>query len=58
MTTTEVHISTINIGDIVIHNGKMKTVCRRVFGYSSFMGTTLWGDSYRLGYKQVLKVIL
>lgn len=57
METIDVHISTIKIGDTILHNGEVKTVCRRTFGWSSFMGLTLFGDCYHLGYKLVKKII-
>ena len=63
MTTTQVHISTINQGDTVIHNGVMKTVsgtdikttpvdeCTGLFGSKS-----IFGDSYNGGNKEVTLV--
>ena len=57
METIDVHISTIKIGDTILHNGEVKTVCWRTFGWSSFMGLTLFGDCYHLGYKLVKKII-
>ena len=56
--TTDVHISEIKIGDTILHNGKVRTVCNRTLNYSEFMGTTLFGDSYRIGYKKVTRVDL
>ena len=54
----KVHISTIKIGDTVLHNGKLRTVCKRVIRRCPFMGISLWGDCYNLGYKPVIKVEL
>ena len=56
MNTEEVHISCIKVGDTVIHNEVMKTVCRRDIGGDTFIGPTLWGDSYRLGTIPVKRV--
>lgn len=54
MKTKKVHISTINQGDTVIHRGHLMTVGKSDIGYSSFMGWTLFGDSYKLGYEPVI----
>ena len=45
MEITKVNIKDITVGDTVIHNGNLKTVCRRAFSYDSFVGVMLWGDS-------------
>ena len=55
--TKDVHISTIRGCDTVIHNGEMKTVCFNNIKKCSFMGTSLFGDSYMGGRKLVSKVI-
>lgn len=53
----EVHISCIKSGDTIIHNdGKLTTVCISNIKKDSFMGITLFGDSYKLGYQLVKKV--
>ena len=52
----ETHISNIQPGDTVEHNGKLMTVCAKDIKRGGFMGTTLFGDSYRLGYLLVKKV--
>jgi len=57
-TTIKVHISQIKIGDVILHNGFERTVCNKIIKHCNFMGTTLWGDSYNLGYKLVTKVII
>lgn len=54
--TEEVHISTIQPGDVIIHYGELKTVSGTFIKKDTFMGTTLYGDSYRSGYKKVTKV--
>lgn len=56
MKTTEVHIGQIKVGDTIIHHGQLRTVCRRAFGYDSFYGILLWGDSYNSGRTTVQKV--
>jgi hypothetical protein len=53
----EVHISTINGGDTVMHNGEMKTVSFNNIKKDSFMGTSIFGDSYKLGTTKVKKII-
>jgi hypothetical protein len=53
----DVHISQINIGDAILHDGKIRTVCNRTMIESSFMGRTLFGDSYRLGNKPVKRIL-
>lgn len=47
-TTNKTHISNIQPGDTVIHNGKVVTVCVKDLK-RGFCGRTLFGDSYRLG---------
>lgn len=55
--TNPVHISLISAGDTIVHNGKLTTVCANNIKKDSFMGTTLFGDSYKLGYQPVQKVV-
>ncbi|EAA6844921.1 hypothetical protein DRX19_29025 [Salmonella enterica subsp. enterica] len=57
MPVTAVHISTISAGDTVLHQGKLRTVCRRDIKNSDFFGLMLFGDSYNLGAVPVKKVI-
>lgn len=52
----DTHIDNIKPGDTVEHNGKKMTVCRSDIKRGTFMGTTLFGDSYRLGRLPVKKV--
>lgn len=56
-TIKEVHISTIRGGDTVEHNGQMKTVCFNDIKYCSFMGHSIFGDSYKIGRTLVKKII-
>jgi hypothetical protein len=52
----EVHISQVRSGDAIIHNGELVTVASNNIKHCAFMGTTIFGDSYNLGYKLVLLV--
>lgn len=56
-TCSKVHIDTVRVGDTVEVNGVLKTVCPGDIK-SGFMGTTLFGDSYRLGTVPVIKADL
>jgi len=56
MTTKQVHISNIQQGDTVIHNGEMKTVSGTNIKRDAFMGTSIFGDCYRSGHQQVTLV--
>lgn len=51
------HISLIRSGDTVLHNGEVKTVCSTDIKKDAFMGITIFGDSYRIGYKAVQCVV-
>lgn len=50
------HKDDVNVGDTIEHNGHERTVCACDIKQDSFMGRTLFGDSYRLGY-QLVKVL-
>lgn len=52
-----VHISSIQPGDVIYHDGADRTVCEKDIKQCRFMGTTVFGDSYHSGHKQVIKVI-
>jgi len=52
-TTEHKHISKIVSGDTIMHNGEMKTVTNTNIKHDAFMGTSLFGDSYNIGYKLV-----
>lgn len=55
----EVHISQIRPGDTILHtDGQARTVCRKDITRDSFMGISLFGDSYRLGTIPVKKLLL
>lgn len=53
----KVHISLIRASDTVFHEGKVKTVCKKNLKHDTFMGHTLFGDSYMLGRKPVWRVV-
>jgi hypothetical protein len=52
------HIDQIRVGDTVIIDGVLRTVCGRALHRDRCMGTTLWGDSYCLGTVPVAKVVI
>lgn len=56
--TEEIHISEIKAGDAIIHNGKIVSVSASNIKNDSFMGRSVFGDSYRLGHKLVTRVII
>lgn len=54
---SEVHISTIRVGDTILHtDGKIRTISRNNIKHDPFYGTTLFGDCYKLGYQKVKKI--
>ena len=55
-TEENVHISQIRRGDTIIHEGVFTTVCNNNIKYCSFMGNTLFGDSYHSGHKLVTRI--
>jgi hypothetical protein len=55
-TYTTVHISQINSGDTILHNGEEKTVSTNNIKNCSFIGKSLFGDSYNCGHKLVTKI--
>lgn len=58
MTIKQVHISTIVNGDTIIcRDGLIRTVGRNNIKRDSFMGLTLFGDSYNLGTILVDKIL-
>lgn len=52
----QVHIDTVRVGDVIIHEGKERTVNRNNIKYNSFMGVSIFGDTYQLGRKPVHKL--
>jgi hypothetical protein len=55
-TIENVHISRVSNGDTIEHEGKLTTVNTNNIHRDSFMGITLFGDSYNLGTKPVKKI--
>lgn len=47
------NIRDIRAGDIVVRDNIPTTVCNRDIKRDEFMGITLFGDTYNLGYKPV-----
>lgn len=47
----KVHIKDVRVGDTVFHDGKWRTVGKKDIKEDPFMGRTIFGDSYQLGYK-------
>lgn len=45
----DTHIDEVGVGDTVVHGGHLRTVCKNNIKVGGFMGTTLFGDSYRSG---------
>lgn len=57
--TIDVHISEIRHGDTILHlDGNIRTVSRSNIRRDSFMGISIFGDSYRLGRLPVKKLNL
>lgn len=52
------HIDRIRPGDTVEVDGVLKTVCRNVIRKGGFLGTTLWGDSFRSGLDLVPRAVI
>lgn len=54
----DVHISQVRVGDaIVCPDGCVRTICANDIKRNSFMGTSIWGDSYKIGSVPVKRVI-
>jgi len=53
----EVHKTSISAGDVILHNGRERTVCRKDITHCEFFGVKLFGDSYRLGSQLVRKLV-
>lgn len=53
--TTPTHVDLIRPGDTVLIDGQLKTISPSSIK-RGFMGTTLWGDSFRLGTVPVQRV--
>lgn len=51
------HINDIKPGDTVLRDGELLTVTAKDINDSCFMGRTLFGDSYNLGYNLVMVAV-
>jgi hypothetical protein len=51
-----VHINEIKVGDTVVYQGELKTVDGQCLKHKGFCGTTLWGDSFKVGSELVHRV--
>lgn len=47
----------IVVGDTIIMNGEMHTMGKESFGRDEFLGRTIRGDSFALGYRMVEVVV-
>ncbi len=52
------HINNIKPGDTVLRGGELWTVTSRDIKHDAFMGRTLFGDSYNLGYNLVTVAVI
>jgi hypothetical protein len=50
------HIGNLRAGDTIMHNGEMKTVSGNNIKRDSFMGTSVFGDTYNHGHKPIEKI--
>lgn len=56
MQTILKHISQVKAGDTILYRGEIKTLCQSNIKHGGFMGKTIWGDCYKLGYEKVTVV--
>jgi len=55
----EVHTSQISVGDTILcPDGTVRTVCNRNIHRCPSMGRSIFGDTYQLGHKPVLRVVI
>jgi hypothetical protein len=52
----DTHVSLIRPGDTIYYTGHVVTVCSKDIHKSTFMGTSIFGDCFKLGYTPVKKV--
>lgn len=55
-TINKKHISKVQHGDTIFHKGKIKTLTNDNIRRCSFMGVSIWGDSYHGGHKLVTEL--
>ena len=51
-----VHKDEITVGDTILLHGELKTVCRNNIRRGGFCGTTIHGESFKLGSEPVKRV--
>lgn len=56
MLEIKTHISNIFPGDTIKHQGELKTVSKSNIKFCSFMGISIFGDTYHSGHKPVIKI--
>ena len=57
--TVEIHKDNIRSGDtIACNDGYLRTVCSKDISRGGFYGTTIFGNSYRLGTVLVKKAVI
>ena len=55
----QTHISEISVGDTILcPDGRIRTVGKRDIHHCPFMGRSIFGDTYQLGYSPVLRVVI
>ena len=54
-TVVQTHIADIKAGDTILHDRHLKTVCACNIKRDSFLGTSLFGDTYMGGRAMVNK---
>lgn len=52
-----VHINFVRPCDTVFHGGALRTVCASDIRRCSFMGASIFGDTYALGHTPVQRVV-
>lgn len=45
---TLVNLNSLQVGDTVLHKGKLRTVSKSDINKDSFMGLSIYGDSYHI----------
>ena len=55
-TIENVHKDRIRVGDTILLDGELKTVCNNNIRRGGFCGTTIHGESFKLGLEPVKRV--
>ena len=53
MRVVEKHVSEVRVGDEIWFDGHVRTVCKKDIGRDPFMGSSVFGDSFKLGTEPV-----